>query len=143
MNRARRIAILVAEGIDVTGAQAIHAALVSEGVEPRFVGPRAGVVRGGNGADLEVQDSLDGRDLQFDALVLPEGDASARALMQEGQAVELVKSLHRERKPILAVGAGTLLLEAARLPLPDPGLLVAETTEEGARSFVAALHRAS
>src|SRR3954467_1183525 len=59
MNHARRIAILVADGIDVTGAQGIHAALVSEGAEPYFLGPRSGVVRGGNGADLEVQDSLD------------------------------------------------------------------------------------
>jgi catalase len=144
--RTRKIAILVADGVDVAAAQAIHAALLSEGAVPRFVGPRLGVVRGGNGANLDVEISLEtGPSVLFDALAVPGGAAAAKALAAIGQAVEFVKDTYRHCKPILALGAGQELLDAANIPQalpngdPDPGLLVAKNVDEGAREFIAAI----
>jgi catalase len=144
--RTRRVAILVADGVDVTVAQPIHAALLSEGAVPRFVGPRLGTVRGGNGAELEVEISLEtGPSVLFDALAIPDGDAGAQALTKVGQALEFVKDTFRHCKPILAVGGGKRLLEAANLPSalpdgkPDPGLLVAMAADQGTKQFIAAI----
>ncbi len=144
--RTRRVAIMVADGVNVTAAQAIHAALLTEGAVPRFVGPRLGTVRGGNGADLEVEISLEtGPSVVFDALAIPDGDAAAQELAKIGQALEFVKDTYRHCKPILAVGAGKRLLEAAQLPSslpngkPDPGLLVANSPEQFMRQFIEAI----
>jgi catalase len=144
--KTRRVAIMVADGVDVTGAQALHAALLSEGAVPRFVGPRLGTVRGGNGADLEVEISLEtGPSVVFDALAVPDGDAAAKALSNVGHALEFIKDTYRHCKPILAVGAAKLLIDAAKLPpslpngKPDPGLLVVVTPDQGTKLFIAAI----
>jgi catalase len=146
--RTRRVAILVADGIDVTGAQAIHTALLSEGAVPRFVGPKLGTIRGGNGADLEVEMSLaTGPSMVFDALALPDGEAAAKALASVGQALDLIKDTYRHSKPILAVGAAKQLLDAAQLPAaladgnPDPGLLVVAAPDKDMRPFITAIAR--
>ena len=81
----------------------------------------------------------------YDALAIPDGVAAATALANIGQAVEFVKDTYRHCKPILAVGAGTQLLEAAQLPAelpngePDPGLLASGVADEGVRHFIAAI----
>jgi catalase len=143
--RTRKIAILVADGIDVAVAEAIHAALLSEGAVPRFVGPRLGTVRGGNGA-VEVEITLEtGPSVVFDALAIPDGAAAAKMLAGVGQAKEFLKDTYRHCKPILAVGAGKELLDAADIPAalpdgkPDPGLLAADSADEGVRQFIAAI----
>jgi catalase len=144
--RTRRVAILVADGVDVGVAQALHAALLAEGAVPRFVGPRLGTVRGGNGAELEVEITLEtGPSVLFDALALPEGAAAAKLLAGVGQAVEFIKDTYRHCKPILAVGAGKELLDAAQIPTalpdgkPDPGLLVVPASDRGTEQFIAAI----
>ena len=96
--RTRRVAILVADGVNVTAAQAIHAALLAEGAVPRFVGPRLGTVRGGNGADLEVEISLEtGPSVVFDALAIPDGDAAAKELANIGSGA----GVHQRHVPPL------------------------------------------
>jgi catalase len=113
---------------------------------PRFVGARLGTVRGGDGAELEVEISLEtGPSVVFDALAVPDGDAAAKALSNVGQALEFIKDTYRHCKPILAVGAGKLLIDAAKLPpslpngKPDPGLLVVVTPDQGTKLFIAAI----
>ena len=144
--RTRRVAILVADGVDGGVARAIHAALLAEGAVPRFVGPRLGTVRGGNGQDLEVEITMEtAPSVLFDALAIPEGAGGAQVLAALGHAVEFVKDTYRHCKPILAVGAGTQLLEAAKLPpelpdgKPDPGLLAADAAEAVMPQFIAAI----
>jgi catalase len=144
--RTRRVAIMVADGVDVAAAQAVHAALLAEGAVPRFIGPRLGTIRGGNGADLEVEISLEtAPSVVFDALALPDGEATAQELAKVGHALEFVKDTYRHCKPILAVGTAKRLLEAANLPpalpngKPDPGLLVADSAEQGVLQFIEAI----
>jgi len=81
----------------------------------------------------------------FDALVLPGGEAAAEALSQVGQAMEFLKDTYRHCKPILALGAGTRLVEAAKIPasLPDgdtdPGLLLAPEPRQAVALFIKAI----
>jgi len=144
--RTRRIAILVADGVDGAGAQDIHAALLAEGAVPRFVGPRMGAVRSEKGANLDVEMTLEtAPSVLFDALVIPDGEAATQSLSTVGQAMAFVRDTYRHCKPILAVGAGRRLVEAAHLPqsLPDgrsdPGLLLAKAAGQGTQLFIAAV----
>ncbi len=144
--RTRRIAILVADGVDGAGAQALHAELLAAGAVPRFVGPKLGTVQSADDADIEVEISLEaGPSVLFDALAVPDGEASAQALAEVGQAKEFVKDTYRHCKPILAIGAGARLLDAAGLPpslpdgKPDSGLLRSESVDEAAQPFMAAI----
>jgi catalase len=144
--RTRRIAILVANGSDVAGAQALHAALLAEGAVPRFVGPRLGAAQGASGDSLDVEITFEtAPSVLFDAVAIPDGEAAAQALANLGQAVEFIKDAYRHCKPILALGVGKRLIEAAKLPSalpsgkPDPGLLVSPAPEQAIRLFLLAI----
>ena len=128
----RRIAILVADGLDGK-ALAIHAGLAAAQAVPRFVGPRLGAVQTGQGGPIEVDVTMEAMPaVLFDALVVPDGSQGVAELKKLGHAIEFVKEQYRHCKPILALGAGKSLLEAAgvkpTLPSGDPdgGLLYLE-----------------
>jgi catalase len=129
--RTRRVALLVADGVDGEGALAIHQALSSQGAVPRFVGVVMGHAESSTGDAVEVEVSLEAApSVLWDACVILDGET---ALAQSGHAVEFVKDQYRHCKPMLVLGAGALLLEAARIPreLPDgsadQGLLLHES----------------
>ncbi len=129
--RTRRIAILVADGVDGASATSIHAGLSEVGAVPRYVGARLGHVLRADGDSIEVEVTMEAMPaVLFDALVVPGGDAAAKFLGKVGHAVEFIKDQYRHGKPILALGAGANLIEKAGVPatLPsgesDPGLLL-------------------
>jgi len=141
---ARRVALLVADGIDGASLRAVHAALAAAGAVPRFVGARLGVVRPASGDPIHVEVTMETAPaVLWDGVVVPGRDAALAAL---GQAVEFVKDQYRHCKTILVLGAKSALVERAMLPaaLPDgsddPGLLVARS-DDAAAAFVAALAR--
>jgi catalase len=127
---ARRIAILVADGIDGKGVQRLHAALAKEGAVPRFVGPFLGPVESDATDPIEVEISIEaGPSVLYDALVVPSGDAGVAALAGSGQAKEFLRDQYRHCKPILVLGAGNDLLDEAGISSdpasqnPDSGIL--------------------
>jgi catalase len=143
--RARRVAILLADGCDGRSLVALAARLTSEGAVPRFVGTTLGSVQPAAGDAIEVDVSLEAAPaVLYDALVLPDGAAAAEALRADGRTLEFIKDQYRHCKPILAMGAGEQLLRAcgidAELPdgQPDPGLVIASDTS-AATDFVAAI----
>jgi catalase len=131
--RGRRVAILVADGFDGAAAKAIHEMLSARGAVPRIVGPRLGSVVGEDGSELDVEVTLEAMpSVLFDALAIPDGKEAAMLLANLGHAVEFVKDQYRHCKPILAIGAGTDLVENAGVPArlvdgsEDPGLILDE-----------------
>jgi catalase len=130
--RTRRVAILVAGGVKTASAAEVHRALLDAGAVPRYVGTRLGVIEGEGGKALDVEVSLEAApSVLFDAVVLPDGEEGVGALVAAGPAIEFVKDQYRHCKPILVLGRGAALLEAAgiaeALPSgkPDPGLVLA------------------
>ena len=113
--RTRRIALLVADGVDGAPLQELHRKLADEGAVPRYVGARLGTVRGADGSDIDVEVTLEtAPSVLFDAVVIPDGEAASRAAAI-GHAVEFVKDQYRHCKTILALGAGDQLLAAANI----------------------------
>jgi len=126
----RRVAIVVANGVDGEPLVRLHAALAQRGAVPRFVGPTLGRVDSTSGDPLEVEISIDAApSVLWDAVVLPDGAEAVKTLAQVGHAMELLKDQYRHCKTILAFGASSNLLEAAGVwtTLPsgekDPGVL--------------------
>jgi catalase len=115
--KTRRIGILVADGVD--GAASAHDALARAGAVPRYVGAALGVVRQADGEALPVDITMEACPaVLFDALILPDGIAAA--LAKNGHAVEYVKEQYRHCKPILALGDGRSVLDAAGIPATLP-----------------------
>jgi catalase len=148
--RTRRIAILVADGVDGAGAQALHAALAEQGAVPRYVGVRLGTVETEDGDTIEVEGTFETMpSVLFDAVAVPDGETAAQALGEVGHVAEFLKDQYRHAKPMLALGAGAALLANAGIPAtlpsgkPDPGMLVRRdgTAAKALADFVGAIAR--
>jgi len=146
--KTRRIAILVADGVDAPSLTALHTKLSDAGAVPRFVGPRLGTVTGAEDEAIAVEVSLEAAPaVLFDAVVIPDGSAAIETLGQSGHALEFIKDQYRHCKPMLVLGNGTELLERAQIPeaLPsgaaDPGLLrfEAEQVDAAISAFATAI----
>jgi catalase len=144
--RTRRIAILVADGVDGEALQRLHAALAAEGAVPRFVGLKLGAVSPARGDDIDVEVTFEtAPSVLFDAVVVPDGDAAIGALGHSGQVLEFLKDQYRHCKPMLALGASKRLLEAAGIPpkladgASDPGLVFEIDPARATREFIAAI----
>jgi catalase len=156
---ARRVALLVADGVDGQSLRTVHAALAAAQAVPRYVGARLGLVRPSAGEPIHVEISLEtGPSVLWDAVVIPDGEAAQPALASLGEAVEFLQQQYRHCKPMLALGTGATLLEVAGVPTslpngePDPGIVIvpapdstaaseAEDVEEAATAFIAAIAR--
>jgi catalase len=144
----RKIAILIAHGIEGTSITEVTDALAEAGAVPRLLGSRLGSITSGEGETYEVDATMENSpSVLFDALVLPDGREAVEALAGDGHVVEFLKDQYRHCKTILALGASSLLLEkvgiSAQLPSgdDDPGLLVGTWGEGGlgADAFIAAV----
>jgi catalase len=129
--RTRRIAILVAPGVDGAAARALHEGLAEQGAVPRYVAARLGVVKADDGDEIEVEATLETMpSVLFDAVALPGGNSAVVELGNLGHALEFIKDQYRHAKPILALGAAAALVENAGVPArlpsgkPDPGVLI-------------------
>ena len=142
--RGRKIAILVAAGIDGRSVIEMHEALSAQGAVPRIVGPRLGAVTSTTSDAVEPDATFETMpSCLFDAVVVPDGETSTEALCELGHAVEFVRDAFRHCKAILAVGAAEELLAEAGISRDDddPALLMVDANgaKRGLESFIAAL----
>jgi catalase len=146
--KTRKIALLVADGVDGEPLTRLHQALTQQGAIPRFVGIKMGTMSSASGDPIEVEVSMEAApSVIWDAVVLPDGDGAVDALSQSGHAIEFLKDHYRHCKPMLLLGGASALLEEAGIPatLPtgaaDPGLLTmrGDDTEAALEAFVAAV----
>jgi catalase len=150
--KARRVAILVAPGVEAPPLRALYAALISLGAAPRYVGVQLGAIAGDDGAPIHVEATLETMpSVLYDALVVPDGEAAIDVLRTVGHAVEYVKDQFRHGKPMLVLGAGSGLLDEAgvspKLPSghDDPGIVFGDSADSNVlgEQFIEAisLHR--
>ena len=120
---SRRIAILVAPGVQGTAIRTIYAGLVAAGAVPRFVGEHLGQMEAVGGAPVNVEISIEaGPSVLYDAVVIPDGAAAIKTLCNDGLALDFVKEQFRHCKPMLVMGAGVELLAKANIA-PDAGVV--------------------
>jgi catalase len=148
--RTRRVAILVANGVDGAMVRAMYSNLLAEGAQPRLVGARLGRVRSLDDCPLEVEITVEAApSVLYDGLIMADGGDASQTLGDDATVREFLREQYRHGKPILAIGEGAALLASAAIPpaLPDGaadhGLVVANggDTVHGLALFKTALAR--
>jgi catalase len=116
--RGRRIAMLIASGVETGSVTRTQAALTEAGAEVRLLAARLGAIETTDDQVLEPDATLETLPaVLFDAVIVPDGEEAANALAALGHAREFLKDQYRHCKPILMVGTGERVVEAAGLPI--------------------------
>lgn len=145
--RTRKVAILLADGIDGASVTPLLTLLMDAGATPVLIAPVLGPVKAGKGAKLEATATFENSpDVLFDALILPDGDAGVEVLSAQDQTKAFIANQYRHGKTILAIGASSQLLDAAGVPAPSgtgshDGVFVAvvKDVEKAGAQFVSSL----
>ena len=131
--KGRRVAVLVASGVDDKAVKKQYASLLKDGAVPRMVGNMLGKVTAVDGDTIDVEISVEaGPSVMYDAVIVPDGAQAVEALAKNAQVLEFLREQYRHGKPILAYGSGSDLLTKAMIPqkLPDgsadPGLILGD-----------------
>jgi catalase len=143
----RRVAVLVAPGVEGAAVTALHAQLAKGGAVPRLIGAKLGAIKTADGSSLGVEATLNTMPaVLWDAVVVPNGLSDQ--LSSDAYAREFVAEHFRHFKPMLIVGDATKLLERSGVMLTEtgsPGVVVSAKANAAAMAgFVDALgkHRA-
>ncbi len=155
--KTRKVAILVADGIDYPALRRLQQDLLDAGALCKLVAPQLGSVSTANGRQLPVDCTLVNMpSIMFDGVLIPGGADSSSALCSLGDAVHFVLEAYKHGKTICAINEGVQLLSTLGFSLgknpdlttsPTPGVLLADARRaaegELSQEFIAAmsLHR--
>ncbi len=140
----RKVAILVANGVEVGAMKVLQQALHEHGAVTRVVSAQLGVVTTSSGQQLTVDHPLSTMpSVMFDAVMVPGGTASTELLSRQGDALRFLQEAYRHGKALCLIGESERLL---RLPgTPAPGVVRGPNDPAGrlpmARAFIAAIAR--
>src|SRR4029077_8261060 len=111
--KTRKIAILAADGFDDEAVFNMKKALHDAGAQAKFVAPRLGLLKSAKGAEVKVDFSLlTASSVMFDAVYIPGGDKSVKALQRQVEALEFLQEAYKHCKTIAATGGGAELVRA-------------------------------
>jgi len=138
----RKIAILVANGVEVGAMKVLQQVLHEHGAVTRVVAAQLGVVTTSSGQQLTVDHSLSTMpSVMFDAVMVPGGAASTELLSHHGDAVRFVQEAYRHGKALCLIGESERLLPGA----PAAGVVTGPNDPAArlpmAQAFVAAISR--
>ena len=130
--KTRKIAILGADGFDDAAVLAMKKALIEAGAQAKLVAPRLGLLKSSKGAEVKVDFSLlTASSVMFDAVYVPGGEKSVKALQEQVEALEFVQEAFKHCKTIAANGAGLEFIRACRLTNGADGKAKDSAVEEG------------
>jgi catalase len=141
--RGRKVALMVAPGVSADALLSLQQALHGQGAVARMVGPHVGPMSAQDGRALEADASFENEPgFLFDGVVVPDGAAAIHAMAADANALAFVRDTYRHCKPLLVIGAGLDLLDAAGVPHDsrDPAFMVLrQPSTTFAQDFIAAL----
>jgi len=110
--KGRKVAILAADGVAGAEVTAMVQALHAAGAQSAVVGPHLGSLGNGVEAGMTFANTSS---VLFDAVYVPGGAESVKALLGMGDARVFVDEAYKHAKPIAAVAAGVELLTATAI----------------------------
>ena len=151
--KTRKVAILVADGVETATIKRIQQDLADAGAMCKIIGAHLGSVSTGGGRQLVVDHTfINMPSIMFDAVLIPGGAQNNETLAGMGDAVHYVLEAYKHCKPICAVNEGVQLLatlgfSASKNPeeitSPAAGVVIgdARKTPEGmlSKEFIAAM----
>jgi catalase len=148
---SRRVAVIVASGVEVGALRVIQQALQDAGASSRIIAAHLGSVATASGQQLAVDHAFSTTSsVMFDAVLVPGGTASVQALAGNGDAVHFLLEAYRHCKTIGVIGEGAQLLRTLGIGADDvgpavPGLVQGKNDPPSrahlAQEFIAALAR--
>lgn len=149
--KGRKVAILVADGVDAAAVGSMKTALGKGGVSALVLAARLGSVAGADDTPVAVDHTIETMpSVVFDGVFVPGGAGSVAALAASADAVHYVAEAYKHFKPIALGSEAIELLRQAGVVRADqtangapPGVLVGTPSRIG-KAFVDALaaHRA-
>lgn len=137
--KTRKVAILAANGVDGAAIDAMKKALAAEGAHAKLLGPTSAPVKTADGKSLPVDASMEGMpSVIFDAVFVPGGAASIKALGGDGVALHYVLEAYKHLKAIALHGEAKQLLDVLKLEA-DAGLLEGKDVGALTKPFFAAI----
>lgn len=121
--KGRKIAVLVADGVDAASVDRLVKALEAHSARPILLGPTSAPVKTADGKQLPVDASMEGMpSIMFDGVVVPGGKASIDALAASGLAKHFLLEGYKHLKAMVLTKEllGSLGLKA------DKGLLLGD-----------------
>ena len=130
-----KIAILVADGVDVERVGAMCQLLVDHKATSHPVAERSGAVKSSAGADLHAEASLEtAPEVLWDAVILCSGKQAQAALSKHRGAQNFLRDQYLHCKPIVSLGDDSVI-NAALVPAQpndsDSGILMLQTRKYG------------
>ncbi|EJN16918.1 catalase [Pseudomonas sp. GM79] len=122
--KTRKVAILAANGVDGAAIDAMKRALMAEGAHAKLLGPTSAPVTTADGKALPVDASMEGLpSVAFDAVFVPGGAASIKALSTDGVALHYLLEAYKHLKAIALHSEARQLLDVLKLEV-DAGVIV-------------------
>ena len=120
--KTRKIAILVADGVDGDQVAALKAAILAADALPELVAPTLSPLKAADGATLQPDKTfLTSGSVLHDAVFVPGGAQSVATLRSEGGALHFINEAFVHCKAIGAATDGLDLLLASNVTDPDVG----------------------
>ncbi|WP_336356633.1 catalase HPII [Pseudomonas granadensis] len=137
--KTRKVAILAANGVDSAAIDAMKKALKAEGAHAKVLGPTSAPVKTADGKALPVDASMEGMpSIAFDAVFVPGGAASIKALSADGVALHYLLEAYKHLKAIALHGDAKQLQDLLKLEA-DAGLLQGADVAALTKPFFAAI----
>ena len=148
--QTRRVAVLMAPGVELGAFKVIQQALLDAGAITKTVAAQLGTIASSSGQQVPIDHTfLTMPSVMFDAVLVPGGAASAQLLANDGAAVHFVLEAYKHCKPLCLIGESAEILRSAGL-LPAEGAAPAgvligtnepTTRVQTAQDFIAAIAR--
>jgi len=137
--KTRKVAILAANGVDAAAIDAMKKALKAQGAHAKVLGPTSAPVKTADGKALPVDASMEGMpSIAFDAVFVPGGAASIKALSADGVALHYLLEAYKHLKAIALHGDAKQLQDLLKLEA-DAGLLQGADVAALSKPFFAAI----
>jgi catalase len=138
--KARKVAILVADGVDGKQVTELKAGLEKSGITVVLVAPKLGPIVGLPG--LTPQGTLKGMpSILFDAVLVAGGARSIEKLMGLGDALHYLMEAYIHRKTLGIDSTASPLLDAAHLSSQAEGVILLNSGPATLKIFIRALSR--
>jgi len=114
----RKVAVLVADGVEADSLETVREALAEAGAAVELLASVDGTVLTATKDALRVSRALNTvASVLYDAVVVANG---SEALVNDGYAVHFIAEAYKHAKTVGILGSGDQLIEAARLPVFEP-----------------------
>ncbi|MBO0848197.1 MAG: DJ-1/PfpI family protein, partial [Pseudonocardia sp.] len=125
--RSRKVAVLVADGVESGPVTELTDALREDGAIPELLAGTDGAVQSSDGQELPVDRALNTMaSVLYDAVVVAGGTRAASTLSGDGYAMHFISEAVKHAKVVAGIGEGTELVQRAAA-----GTITTSTEEDG------------